>query len=161
MTVGTIRSSITNFGLFLTLGFAFLSLAIGHYRGGDQVYLKMGGYLGLISASLGWYLVCAGIWNKGNSYITLPLGEFSWAEKKDEAPVSQSKHRGSFDTGSYKSEHWSQARPISEAKPKPRPDSTARPQSFTLPKEAVARPKSMGLPPFYSYMYAHSRKVQG
>jgi hypothetical protein len=151
MTVGTIRSSITNFSLFVTLGCTFLVLAIGHYRGGDETYLKVGGYFGMISASLGWYLVCAGIWNKGNSYITLPLGEFPWAEKAD---LQQVGHRPKLERESKGDTSWV----ASEENEKPR-SSIARPKSFVLPKDAVSRPKSLGLPPFYSYMYSQSNKI--
>lgn len=162
LTIATIRSSVTNFSLFLTLGFTFLTLAIGHYRGGDEDWLHAGGVFGLISASLGWYLVCAGIWNKGNSYITLPVGQFPWAEKDPVEPQADPKHR-SFQL-SEKSDPWplQSQNEVSEpyrTETKPGHESVVRPKSFALPTEAVARPKSLGLPPFYSYMYMQSRKI--
>lgn len=42
-----------------------------------------GGVFGLITATLAWYNAAAGLWNKGNSFIQLPLGHFPWAEKKN------------------------------------------------------------------------------
>jgi len=81
MTIGTLRSSIAFFGLFFTLTMAFLMLAIGQYLGDSVPWIKAGGYFGLFSALFAWYNACAGIWNTGNSWITLPLGQFPWAEK--------------------------------------------------------------------------------
>jgi uncharacterized protein len=80
LTVGTIRSSVAFFSLFLCLTMAFLLLAIGHYLGEDQDFLKAGGWFGLVTALLAWYNALAGLWNKGNSFITVPLGQFPWAE---------------------------------------------------------------------------------
>lgn len=82
LTVGTIRSNVAFFGLFFTLTMAFLMLAIGYYRGEDEHYLKLGGWFGLITASFAWYNALAAIWNTGNSWITLPVGQFPWAEKE-------------------------------------------------------------------------------
>jgi hypothetical protein len=81
LLVGTLRSSVAFFGLFFTLTLAFFSLAIGHYLGGDEDWLKAGGWFGLMTASLAWYNALSGLWNKGNSFITVPLGQFPWAEK--------------------------------------------------------------------------------
>ena len=81
MTVGTLRSSVAFFGLFFTLTMAFLMLAIGYYRGKDTNFIKAGGYFGLITALFAWYNALSGVWNKGNSFIQLPVGQFPWAEK--------------------------------------------------------------------------------
>ena len=56
-------------------------LAIGHYDPTNVAWIRAGGYFGLITAMFAWYNAVAIIWNQGNSYITLPLGEFPWAEK--------------------------------------------------------------------------------
>jgi succinate-acetate transporter protein len=81
LCVGTLRSSVAFFGLFFTLTMAFLMLAIGYYRGEDENFLKAGGYFGLFTALFAWYNAMAGLWNPGNSYISLPLGQFPWAAK--------------------------------------------------------------------------------
>ena len=81
MTVATLRSSIALFGLFFTLTMAFMFLAIGYYKGADESFLKAGGWFGLITALFAWYNAVAAIWNKDNSFIVLPVGQFPWAVK--------------------------------------------------------------------------------
>jgi succinate-acetate transporter protein len=81
MTIGTLRSSIAFFGLFFTLTMAFLCLAIGWYLGENTSWIKAGGGFGLVTALFAWYNAVAGLWNPGNSFIQLPLGQFPWAEK--------------------------------------------------------------------------------
>jgi succinate-acetate transporter protein len=81
LCVATIRSSVAFFGMFFLLTVTFFILAIGYYKGEDVAFIKAGGYLGLITALLAWYNGMAGLWNTGNSYITLPLGQFPWAVK--------------------------------------------------------------------------------
>jgi len=81
LTICTIRSSIAFFGLFFTVTMAFLKFAIGYYDESNEVFIKVGGYFGLIASLLAWYNAIAEVWNIGNSDIRLPLGQFSWAEK--------------------------------------------------------------------------------
>jgi len=81
LCVGTLRTSVAFFGLFFTLALAFLFLAIGYYKAENLQLIKAGGYFGLFTALFAWYNACAGIWNTGNSWIVLPLGQFPWAEK--------------------------------------------------------------------------------
>jgi hypothetical protein len=127
-----------------------------------------GGWFGMISATCGWYLVCAGIWNKGNSWITLPIFPFPWAEKDHDHAERHSKDVREFEIShpqrafSWPTEGERTAEMDEksvETKTKPRQESMVRPKSFALPADAVARPKSLGLPPFYSYMYMQSRKI--
>ena len=81
LTVATIRSSIAFFGLFFTFTMNFMFLAIGYYKGANENFIKAGGGSGLATALFGWYNAVAALWNKGNSFITLPVGQFPWAEK--------------------------------------------------------------------------------
>jgi succinate-acetate transporter protein len=81
MTVATLRSSFALFGLFFTLTMAFMFLAIGYYKGADENFLKAGGWFGLITAMFAWYNAMAAIWNRDNSFIVLPVGQFPWAVK--------------------------------------------------------------------------------
>ena len=81
LTVSTLRSSVVFFALFSTVTIAFILLAIGYYLQENVNFIKAGGYLGLLVSFLAWYNAFAGVWNKGNSWITLPLGQFPWAEK--------------------------------------------------------------------------------
>lgn len=81
LTVGTLRSSFAFFGLFFTLTMTFILLAAGYYKGEDENLLKAGGWFGLITALFAWYNAVAALWNPGNSFIKLPVGQFPWAEK--------------------------------------------------------------------------------
>jgi len=81
LCIGTLRSSIAFFGLFFTLALAFLMLAIGYYLGGNVSWIKAGGWFGLATALFAWYNAVAALWNPGNSFIKLPVGQFPWAEK--------------------------------------------------------------------------------
>jgi len=81
LTVGTLRSSIAFFGLFFFLTITFMLLAIGYYMGQNENFLKAGGWFGLLTALFAWYNAVAALWNPGNSFIKLPLGQFPWAEK--------------------------------------------------------------------------------
>ena len=86
LTVATIRSSIVFLALFVNLSATFLILAIANYNGGDINWTKAGGYFGLVTAVLGWYVGISLVWNKDNSWITLPQGEFPWAKKGHQCP---------------------------------------------------------------------------
>ena len=92
MTVGTLRSSVAFFGLFFTLTMAFLLLAIGYYLGENESFIKAGGWFGLVTAMFAWYNALTGLWNTGNSFIALPLGQFPWAEK-GQPPVGRRPRR--------------------------------------------------------------------
>jgi len=81
LTIGTLRSSIAFFGLFFTLTMAFLMLAIGYYLNESIPWIKAGGWFGLITALFAWYNAVAALWNPGNSFLKLPVGQFPWAEK--------------------------------------------------------------------------------
>jgi uncharacterized protein len=76
MTVGTLRTTLALFSLFFILTIALALLAVGNYRGGgDNEYIKAGGYFGIAAAFLAWYNAMAGLWNVQNSWIKLPLGK--------------------------------------------------------------------------------------
>ena len=81
MTVGTIRTSVSFFGLFVVLSATFLILAVGCYDDANVQWIKAGGYFGLITALFSWYNGCALMWNDDNSWMTLPQGRFPWAKK--------------------------------------------------------------------------------
>lgn len=85
VTVGTIRTTFALFSLFFVLTIAFALLTTGYYKGvvgsaGD--FIKAGGYFGLVAAFLAWYNAMAALWNFQNSWITLPVGRFPWAERR-------------------------------------------------------------------------------
>ena len=86
LTIATIRSSIVFFTLFVNLSATFLMLAIANYNNGDVNWTKAGGYFGLVTAAFGWYIGVSLIYNEDNSWITLPMGRFPWAEKGTHCP---------------------------------------------------------------------------
>jgi uncharacterized protein len=81
LTIATLRSSVAFFGLFFNLALTLLILAIGFYNNKNVHCIKAGGYVGLITAAFGWYNGVSLIWNKENSWITLPEGKFPWAKE--------------------------------------------------------------------------------
>jgi uncharacterized protein len=80
MLIATLRTHVVLFSLLLSVIMTFAMLMIGFYRNQDVAFIKAGGVFGLLVSAIAWYNACAEIWNHGNSWITLPLGTFPWAE---------------------------------------------------------------------------------
>lgn len=80
MSIAAIRSSIVLVGLFLSVIVTLTMLIIGFYRGHDLLFIRIAGGSGIAVAFLAWYDAFAHVWNHGNSWITLPVGTFPWAE---------------------------------------------------------------------------------
>lgn len=66
----TVRSTVAFFSLFAFLDLTFLLLACGSFTGKVGV-TKAGGWMGIITAFIGWYNAYAGLATKENSYITI------------------------------------------------------------------------------------------
>lgn len=86
MLICTLRSTIAFFFLFLTLDLAFLCLAIGYLdRTGpttpNKPLVQAGGYFGIFSAFAAWYNAVAGILDRSNSFVLVPVAHFPWSEK--------------------------------------------------------------------------------
>ncbi|HEY6309246.1 MAG TPA: acetate uptake transporter [Streptosporangiaceae bacterium] len=66
------------FLVFLTLGVTEIVLAIGQFNAGSAVLptgtVKIGGYIGLLTALVAWYTSMAGIANGMGARIKLPVG---------------------------------------------------------------------------------------
>ena len=67
------------FGVFLTLGITEIVLAIGQFNAGSAVLptgtIKVGGYIGLVTALVAWYASMAGVANGMGGRLKLPVGK--------------------------------------------------------------------------------------
>jgi succinate-acetate transporter protein len=66
------------FGVFLTLGATEIVLAIGQFNAGSAVLptgtIKVGGYIGLVTAVVAWYTSMAGVAGGMGGRLRLPVG---------------------------------------------------------------------------------------
>jgi uncharacterized protein len=66
------------FGVFLTLGATEIVLAIGQFNAGSAVLptgtIKVGGYIGLVTALVAWYTSMAGVAGGMGGRLRLPVG---------------------------------------------------------------------------------------
>ena len=66
------------FGVFLTLGATEIVLAIGFFNAGSAVnptgLIKVGGYIGLVTALVAWYTSMAGVAGGMGGRLRLPVG---------------------------------------------------------------------------------------
>jgi uncharacterized protein len=67
------------FGVFLTLGATEIVLAIGQFNAGSAVLptgtIKVGGYIGLVTALVAWYTSMAGVAGGMGGRLRLPVGK--------------------------------------------------------------------------------------
>jgi len=62
MTIAAMRTSLAVLAVFAVLSATFLFLTIGNF-GGSEGIIKVGGWLGLVTAALAWYASLAGVAN--------------------------------------------------------------------------------------------------
>ena len=62
------------FGVFLTLEATEVILFIGNFAGNTNV-VKIGGYVGIVTAAVAWYTSAAGVINGMKGSIVLPVGK--------------------------------------------------------------------------------------
>jgi succinate-acetate transporter protein len=72
MWLGTFRSDVALFLVFLALWITFFLLAIGAF--GASGFTKLGGYLGLVTALLAFYASAAQVINEALGRTVLPVG---------------------------------------------------------------------------------------
>jgi len=77
MWFGTLRANVALSALFFCLTITFLLLSISEWKGatvaGHRVK-RAGGFMGIFTAGIAWYLGLAGLLTKENSIFTLPVG---------------------------------------------------------------------------------------
>jgi succinate-acetate transporter protein len=77
MFIGALRTNLALLAFFAALFLTFLALAIGNLvnAGGGYGYawILIGGWLGIITALIAWYIALAGLLASGRSMFTLPV----------------------------------------------------------------------------------------
>jgi succinate-acetate transporter protein len=74
MTVAAAKTSTAVFLVFLVLTVTFIFLTIGNWGAGHTEMVKIGGYLGVLTALLAWYASAAGVINDTHGKVLLPVG---------------------------------------------------------------------------------------
>ena len=74
MTVAAAKTSMAVFSVFVALSLAFIFLTIGNWNGGHANMVKIGGWLGIVTAALAWYASAAGVINETHGKVVLPVG---------------------------------------------------------------------------------------
>jgi succinate-acetate transporter protein len=78
MLVMATQLNLAVFGVFLTLGATEIVLAIGQFNAGSAVLptgtIKVGGYIGLVTALVAWYTSMAGVAGGMGRRLKLPVG---------------------------------------------------------------------------------------
>jgi len=74
LLIGALRRNIGLITLFLFLGITFILLAAGAFTGTANIS-KTGGYLGVITALIAYYVGLAELLIRDESWFTLPLGQ--------------------------------------------------------------------------------------
>lgn len=78
MWFGTLRTNIALSALFAFLTLTFLLLTIAEYKGNGGLRVKRaGGFFGIFTAIIAWYIALAGVLTHENSFFTLPVGRLN------------------------------------------------------------------------------------
>jgi uncharacterized protein len=70
------------FGVFLTLEITEILLAVG-FLGGSANIVKLGGYMGVVTAAVAWYTSAAVVVNSMSSHPVLPVGGQLWSDESE------------------------------------------------------------------------------
>jgi uncharacterized protein len=76
MTIAASQTNPVLFVLFVVLTATFVFLVIGNWGAGHTSIVKIGGWLGIITAVIAWYASFAGVLNETAGKTLLPLGSF-------------------------------------------------------------------------------------
>jgi succinate-acetate transporter protein len=74
MTIAAAKTSTAVFSVFVVLLITFIFLTIGNWGAGHTEMVKIGGYLGVLTALLAWYASAAGVINDTHGKVMLPVG---------------------------------------------------------------------------------------
>ena len=77
MCFAAIKVSMAIFAVFIVLEATFIFLTIGNWNGGHENMVKIGGWLGILTAALAWYASAAGVINETHGKVVLPVGPMS------------------------------------------------------------------------------------
>jgi succinate-acetate transporter protein len=74
MTIAAMRVNMAVLSVFVFLTLTFVALTIGNWGTGNTGMVKLGGYLGIVTALLAWYASAAGVINETHGKVVLPVG---------------------------------------------------------------------------------------
>lgn len=74
MMIAASKTNSTLFLLFIVLEITFIFLTIGNWEAGHSSMVKIGGWLGIVTAFIAWYASAAGVINETYGKTVLPLG---------------------------------------------------------------------------------------
>jgi succinate-acetate transporter protein len=74
MLIVTTQLNTALFVLFLVLEVTFILLAIGNFSASGTNIVKIGGYLGVVTAAAAWYVSFAGLINGVSGRVVAPVG---------------------------------------------------------------------------------------
>jgi len=73
MLIMSAQLNMAVFGVFLTLELTEIILVIGNFTGTSGI-VKLGGYVGILTALVAWYTSAAGVGTSLNGRVRLPVG---------------------------------------------------------------------------------------
>lgn len=74
MTIAAMRTNSAILSVFFFLTLTFVALTIGNWGAGHSEMVKVGGYLGVLTAALAWYASAAGVINETHGKVVFPVG---------------------------------------------------------------------------------------
>ena len=74
MTIAAMKTNMAVLVVFVALTLTFLFLTIGAGARGHTDMIKIGGWLGIVTALLAWYASAAGVINETHGKVVLPVG---------------------------------------------------------------------------------------
>ena len=74
MTVAAVKTNTALFMVFVVLDLTFIFLTLGNWNAGHANLVKIGGWLGILTAALAWYVSMAGVVNETWGRSVLPVG---------------------------------------------------------------------------------------
>jgi len=74
MTIAAIKTNMAILSVFVVLLVTFIFLTIGNGGAGHANMVKVGGWLGILTAILAWYTSAAGVINDTFGKVVLPVG---------------------------------------------------------------------------------------
>jgi succinate-acetate transporter protein len=74
MTVAAAKTNVAILSVFVVLTITFIFLTLGNWNAGHANLIKIGGWLGILTAILAWYTSMAGVVNETWGRTVLPVG---------------------------------------------------------------------------------------
>jgi uncharacterized protein len=81
LVLGTLRTNMALMLVLLLLFVSYLFLAIGHLAVGTTILLRVGGWLGIVSALVAWYIALADLLEDAHGPVQLPMGWIRYSQR--------------------------------------------------------------------------------